>query len=259
MDSPASLLSASRLVRRFGDVLAVNDVSFELAAGETLALIGPSGCGKTTVLKLLNRLIEPDGGEIRLSGLEAHELSAPDWRRRIGYVIQSAGLFPHMTIAENIAVTPRLLGWERARITARVEALLDLIGLPPASYAARYPADLSGGQAQRVGLARALAGEPDIVLMDEPFSALDAITKDQLIEDVARLRAELGFAAIIVTHDFAEALRFADRIAVMDKGAIIQTGPARELIAHPANDTVARLLAAPRRTAEAVASAFTEG
>lgn len=256
MSEKPVLLSASSLKRRFGDVLAVDDVSFDLAAGETLALIGPSGCGKTTTLKLLNRLIEPDGGEVRLSGLEAHELSAPEWRRRIGYVIQSAGLFPHLTIAENIAVTPTLLRWDRARIADRTAALLDLIGLPVGTYGARYPADLSGGQAQRVGLARALAGEPEIVLMDEPFSALDAMTKDQLIEDVARLRSELGFAAVIVTHDFSEALRFADRVAVMDEGRIVQMGPARELIANPASQTVADMLAAPRRTAETVASAF---
>ncbi|MEO0467191.1 MAG: ATP-binding cassette domain-containing protein [Pseudomonadota bacterium] len=234
-------------------------VSFLLEAGETLALIGPSGCGKTTTLKLLNRLIEPDSGEVRLGGQEAHEVDAHDWRRRIGYVIQSGGLFPHFTVAENIAVTPKLLGWDAARITHKASALLEMVGLPAATFAARYPADLSGGQAQRVGLARALAGEPDIVLMDEPFSALDAMTKDALIDDVARVRRELGFAAVIVTHDFSEALRFADRIAVMDKGEIVQMGPSAELIARPGNDTVARLLEAPKRTAAAVSAAFSEG
>ena len=250
------LLAASHLVKRFGEVTAVADVSFSLAPGETLALIGPSGCGKTTVLKLLNRLVEPDAGEVRLGGLEAHEMSAHEWRRRIGYVIQSAGLFPHMSVAENIAVTPHLLGWDASRIARRTEQLLTLVGLSAQAYGARSPAELSGGQAQRIGLARALAGEPEIVLMDEPFSALDPLTKDQLIEDVARMRAELGFAAVMVTHDFSEALRFADRIAVMKAGRIVQIGSPGELIAHPADRAVEELLAAPRRTAESVAAAF---
>ncbi len=250
------LLAASGLEKRFGDVTAVTDVSFTLEAGETLALIGPSGCGKTTLLKLLNRLIEPDGGQVRLGGLEAHELGAHEWRRRIGYVIQSAGLFPHMTIAENVAVTPRLLDWEDVRIDRRVSHLLALVGLPVEEYGPRRPGELSGGQAQRVGLARALAGEPEIVLMDEPFSALDPLTKDQLIEDVSQLRAQLGFAAVMVTHDFSEALRFADRIAVMESGQIAQVGTAEELISTPHSDSVRALLNAPRRTAEIVAAAF---
>lgn len=174
----------------------------------------------------------------------------------MGYVIQSAGLFPHLRLQENVAITPRLLGWEPARTQAQLTRLFDLIGLPLADFGERFPSDLSGGQAQRIGLARALAGEPDIILMDEPFSALDAMTKDILIEDVKRLRTEIGFAAVIVTHDFSEALRFADRIAVMDAGKIIQTGPAHELMSAPANETVARLLEAPRRTAAAVSAAF---
>ena len=244
------------MTKCFGHVLAVNEVSFDLDAGETLALIGPSGCGKTTTLKLLNRLVEPDNGEVRLGGQEAHEVSAHEWRHRIGYVIQSAGLFPHLRLAENVAVTPRLLGWTAGRIEAQLNRLFDLIGLPFMEYGQRFPSDLSGGQAQRVGLARALAGEPDIILMDEPFSALDAMTKDTLIEDVKHLRAEIGFAAVIVTHDFSEALRFADRIAVMDGGKIIQCGPAHELMSQPANETVAQLLEAPKRTAAAVSAAF---
>lgn len=250
------LLEAEGLTKRYGGVAVVERVGFTLAAGETLALIGASGCGKTTTLKMLNRLIEPDEGRVLLEGAEAHDVAAHEWRRRIGYVIQSAGLFPHWTIAENIGVTPRLLGWEEARIDAKVDALLEMVGLAPDEYAERAPAELSGGQRQRVGLARALAGEPDLLLMDEPFAALDPVTKDGLIEDIAALREKLGFAAVIVTHDFSEALRLADRIAVMDAGRIVQLGSAQELITSPANDAVRDLLAAPRRTARAVARAF---
>ena len=250
------LLTTRQLIKRFGETEAVAGVSFELGEGETLALIGPSGCGKTTLLKLLNRLIEPDAGDVRLSGLEAHELPAHEWRRRIGYVIQSAGLFPHLSVAENIGATPRLLGWEPERIDAKTRQLLDMIGLPYAEFSARKPAELSGGQRQRVGLARALAGEPEIILMDEPFSALDPATKESLIEDIANLRSALGFASVIVTHDFSEALRLADRIAVMEDGRIAQLGTARDLITAPASASVEAMLEAPRRTAAAVSEAF---
>ncbi len=250
------LLTAKHLTKRFGSTEAVLDVSFELAAGETLALIGPSGCGKTTLLKLMNRLIEPDEGEVRLSQLEAHQLPAHEWRRRIGYVVQSAGLFPHMSVADNIASAPRLLNWQADRVDEKVLTLLEMVGLPRAEYGKRKPSELSGGQRQRVGLARALAGEPELVLMDEPFSALDPATKENLIDDIAKLRSALGFAAIIVTHDFSEALRLADRIAVMDGGRIAQLGTARDLIANPATPAVEAMLNAPKRTAEAVMGAF---
>ncbi|MBI1338814.1 ATP-binding cassette domain-containing protein [bacterium] len=250
------LLEARELTKRYGEQTVVDAVSFDLEAGDALALIGPSGCGKTTTLKMINRLVEPDAGEVRLGGRSARQTPAHEWRRRIGYVIQSSGLFPHRSVAENISVTPHLLGWEKRRIAAKVEALLDMVGLDPADYADRAPADLSGGQRQRVGLARALAGEPDLLLMDEPFAALDPVTKDALIEDIIRLRERLKFAAVIVTHDFSEALRLAGRVAVMDGGRIAQIGPVCELIAAPATDTVRALLDAPRRTARAVASAF---
>ncbi|MAN72838.1 MAG: glycine/betaine ABC transporter ATP-binding protein [Henriciella sp.] len=231
-------------------------MSFDLASGETLALIGHSGCGKTTTLKMLNRLIEPDEGEVRLGGLNAHDMPAHEWRRRIGFVIQSAGLFPHRTVRENVLVTPRLLGWADARQERKLRELLSMVGLPAETYAERYPAALSGGERQRVGLARALAGEPDIILMDEPFAALDPLTRTGLIDDIARLKSELGFASVLVTHDFAEALRLGDRVAVMDGGRIIQKGAPAELIASPANDTVRDLLAAPRQLAETVGKAF---
>lgn len=233
-------------------------MSFELASGETLALIGHSGCGKTTTLKMLNRLIEPDDGEVRLAGISAYDMPAHEWRRRIGFVIQSAGLFPHRTVAENVLVTPRLLGWNETRKARKLDQLLSMVGLPAASYAGRYPAALSGGERQRVGLARALAGEPDIILMDEPFAALDPLTRTGLIDDIARLKSELGFAAVLVTHDFAEALRLGDRVAVMDGGRIIQMGPPSELISSPASDTVKELLAAPRQLAATVGDAFKE-
>ncbi|MFN3835816.1 MAG: ABC transporter ATP-binding protein [Glycocaulis sp.] len=251
----AVVLSVHALSRTFpGGIRAVEEVSFEVEAGELVALVGESGCGKTTTLKMINRLLEPSGGRVRFRGEDIAGLDPVILRRRMGWVMQGDGLFPHFTVAENIAVTPRLAGWTPERLEARVDALLELVRLDPAAHRERFPAALSGGQRQRVGLARALAAEPPLVLMDEPFGALDPITREGLREDVQALRARLGFAAVMVTHDMAEALLLADRIAVMRAGRFVQYGSPAELLNHPADPYVEQLLATPRREAERVAA-----
>jgi osmoprotectant transport system ATP-binding protein len=222
-------------------VPAVNSVSFRVTAGDLVVLLGPSGCGKTTLLKMVNRLYEPDSGTIRLNGQEIHSLPINQLRRKIGYVIQQVGLFPHMTIQRNIAVVPRLLGWADDRINARVEMLLELIGLPQ-SYLDRKPRQLSGGEQQRVGLARALAADPDILLMDEPFAAVDAINRERLQDELLRLQCRLNKTILFVTHDVDEAFRLADRIIVMNAGKLVQYGSPIELISRPANEHVRKLL-----------------
>ena len=251
------LLTADGLYKRFGETIAVDDVSFTLAAGEALALIGASGSGKTTLLRLLNRLIEPDGGSVQLAGRSAGDMPAEDWRRRIGYVVQGAGLFPHMSVGQNIAVTPRLLDWTPDRMNARTRELMEIIGLPFDEFAERLPSELSGGQAQRVGLARALAAEPELVLMDEPFGALDAVTKQGLIADIGAMRERLGFACVIVTHDLSEAIRLADRIAVMENGKLLRIGTAQDVVADPGSQAVADMLEAARTHAARIEQAFT--
>lgn len=249
------VLDAQALTRLFpGGIRAVDAVSFGVAEGELLALVGESGCGKTTTLKMINRLLEPSSGTVCFKGEDIAGLDPVQLRRRMGWVMQGDGLFPHFTVAENIAVTPRLAGWSEADTRARVPALLELVQLDPARFRNRYPAELSGGQRQRVGLARALAAEPPLLLMDEPFGALDPLTRDSLREDVQALRERLGFAAILVTHDMAEALLLADAIAVMRAGRIIQIGTPAELLNAPADPYVETLLATPRREAERVAA-----
>jgi len=220
---------------------AVDGVTLDVASGELLVLLGPSGCGKTTLLKTVNRLVEPGGGRVLLGGTDVRDVPATTLRRGIGYAIQATGLFPHRTVAGNVAVVPKLLGWDRARIAARVAAMLDLVGLP-ADFAARYPRQLSGGEAQRVGLARALAGDPATLLMDEPFGALDAISRARLQEALLDIQDRLRKTILFVTHDVAEAERLADRVAVMDAGRVVQVGPPAALRAHPADPLVAALL-----------------
>ncbi|HET9659651.1 MAG TPA: ABC transporter ATP-binding protein [Thermomicrobiales bacterium] len=227
-----------------GNQSAVSDLSLDVIKGDLVVLLGPSGCGKTTLLKMTNRLIEPTTGSISIDGVEIHSLPAPELRRRIGYVIQQTGLFPHMRVEDNIAVVPKLLKWDRQRIHDRVDELLDLVGLPPAGYRRRYPAQLSGGEQQRVGLARALAVSPDTMLMDEPFGALDAITRSHLQMELRRIHQTLGQTIIFVTHDIDEAVRLADQIVIMREGRIVQSGDPLEIVTNPADAFVSELVGA---------------
>jgi osmoprotectant transport system ATP-binding protein len=233
-----------------GRTFSTNDVSFAVGQGELLALIGPSGCGKTTTLKLINRLIEPTAGTILVGGKDVLTQDPVILRRHIGYVFQRIGLLPHFTVAQNVALVPQLLGWPRPEIAARTDELLTLVGLSPEAYRDRMPQALSGGQQQRVGLARALAGRPEIVLKDEPFGALDPVTRDEIGRAFRALHDTLGLTTVMVTHDMTEALLMADRIAVMVAGRIVQLGPPRELVQAPIDDEVRALLEMPRRRAD---------
>ena len=221
---------------------AVREFTLDVSEGALVVLLGPSGCGKTTLLRMTNRLVEPDSGQICLDGADVRGLEVTGLRRRMGYVIQQVGLFPHMTVAENISVTPRLLGWEKDQIRARVDDLLELVHLTPAEYRDRRPRQLSGGQQQRVGLARALAADPEVLLMDEPFGALDAITRASMQEELLHVHRRFRKTTIFVTHDVDEALRLADLMVVMHEGRMVQAGSPRELLMNPAGDFVRALL-----------------
>ena len=247
MAGPAIELSA--VEKRYGTLDALAGVSLSVAAGEFTALVGGSGSGKTTLLKTINRLIAPDAGSVRVLGDDVAVSEPHLLRRRIGYVFQEVGLFPHLTVAENIAITPKLLGWDRKRIEARIANLLGLVDLPP-EIASRAPAALSGGQRQRVGVARALAAEPKLMLMDEPFGALDPLTRDALGADYRALHERLGLTTVMVTHDMAEAVLLADRIVVLREGAIVADGLPADLLAQTRDEGVRALLEAPRRQAE---------
>jgi osmoprotectant transport system ATP-binding protein len=225
-------------------------VSLSVRAREFLAVVGASGSGKTTLLRLINRLIDPTSGAVRVDGEDVQAVDAVQLRRRIGYVFQGVGLFPHMTVAENIAITPRLLGWDNARMAARVDELIDLVRLDRTRHRDRYPAQLSGGEGQRVGVARALAAEPRIVLMDEPFGALDPLTRDALGQDYRRLHDQLGLTTVMITHDTLEAVLLADRIAIVRSGRIVAQGTPHELMNDGHDDYVRELMATPRRQAE---------
>lgn len=235
------------VTKRFGEEVAVDDISLRVAKGELCALVGTSGCGKSTTLRMINRLIEHTEGEIHLDGQPVRTFDEVVLRRRIGYVIQNTGLFPHWTVARNIGLVPRLLKWPRSQIRERVEDLMALLGLPMAEFADKYPHQLSGGQAQRVGVARALAADPEILLMDEPFGALDPITRESLQLELLDLQARLHKTIVFVTHDMDEALRLADRLVVMRQGRIVQQGSPVELLHEPVDDFVASLLGGQSR------------
>ncbi len=238
--------------KRYGDVIAVERLTLRVNEGEVVVLLGGSGCGKTTTLKMVNRLIEPSEGRILFNAADTREMPPHELRRAIGYCFQQVGLFPHMDVAQNVAITLRLLGWDANRRERRVNELLELVGLEPGSFRGRLPAELSGGQAQRVGLARALAASPRMVLLDEPFGALDPLTRDRLQRAFQDIRRTLGLSCLFVTHDMIEALLLGDRIAVMDRGRLVQLGTSEELLRRPANAYVAALMDTPRRQAQAV-------
>jgi osmoprotectant transport system ATP-binding protein len=241
------MIAVKRISKSFdgGRHLAVEDVSFEVREGETLVLLGSSGCGKTTLLKLINRLLEPSTGSIEIDGEDIRAQDPIALRRRMGYVFQEIGLFPHMTIEENVAVVPRLLGWPAAKRRERARALLRTVGLDPQRYANRFPEELSGGQQQRVGFGRALAADPAYLLMDEPFGALDALTRDALQMELLDLKARLKKTIVFVTHDIHEALALGDRIAILHAGRLEQIGTKEEIFKRPATDFVRALLSRP--------------
>ncbi|HUX21511.1 MAG TPA: betaine/proline/choline family ABC transporter ATP-binding protein [Spirochaetia bacterium] len=234
------------VTKKYGDFTAVNNISFTVENGEVCVLIGPSGCGKSTTIKLINRMLEPTTGEILVDGKNVLSERPEMLRRKIGYVIQNIGLFPHMTVSENIAVVPKLLGWEQHRIDERTESLLDLIGLKPVQYASKFPRELSGGEAQRIGVARALAADPPLLLMDEPFGAVDPLNRQVLQAEFQKIQRKLRKTVIFVTHDLDEAIRLADRIVLLDKGRILQNDTPENLLSRPASKFVRNFVGTDR-------------
>jgi len=241
------MIAIEGLTKIYDSVTAVDDVSLVVEAGALTVVVGASGSGKSTLLRMVNRLVEPSSGRVRIDGRDAAELPVHELRRGIGYAIQNHGLFPHRTVAQNIATVPTLLGWARSRIDARVEDLLNLFQLEPATYAGRYPHELSGGQQQRVGVARALAAEPKLLLMDEPFGALDPLIRAKAQDDLKAIQRQLSTTILLVTHDMEEAIRLGDRIAVMDGGKLLQYAPPAEILVHPATAYVGELIGVGER------------
>jgi osmoprotectant transport system ATP-binding protein len=240
-----ALIRLENVSKSYGDGTdpAVRGLTLEVEKGEVLVLVGPSGCGKSTTLRLINRLIEPSSGRIFLNGEDVTKVDSAVLRRKIGYVIQQVGLFPHRTIAENIATVPKLLGWDKAKISARVDEMLELVSMDPGTYRDRFPKELSGGQAQRIGVARALAADPDVLLMDEPFGAIDPITRDRLQNEFLRLQQELKKTIVFVTHDIDEAIKMGNRIAILREGSeIAQLDTPEAILAHPADEFVESFL-----------------
>jgi osmoprotectant transport system ATP-binding protein len=232
------MISLQNLTKLYGTTIAVKNFSLEIGSGEVCILIGPSGCGKTTLLKMINRLVEPTSGRILFDNRDISRIKPENLRRSIGYSIQNVGLFPHMTVAENVAVVPDLLSWKKARKEARITELLELVGLSPAIYRSKYPRELSGGEAQRIGVARALAADPPLLLMDEPFGAVDPLTREKLQGQFERIQRELKKTVILVTHDLDEAIRLSDRIAVMKSGQLMQYDTPENILSKPANQFV---------------------
>ena len=250
------MIAFQHVAKKFGQTYVVRDVSFTVQQRELLVLLGGSGSGKTTTLRMVNRLTDPTEGKITLEGEDIRSFKPHALRRSIGYCFQRVGLFPHMTIAQNIGITPSLLRWDKDRIAKRVDELLELVELSPADYRDRMPQQLSGGQQQRVGVARALAASPHVVLFDEPFGALDPITRDRLQESLASIRKRVGMTGIFVTHDMLEAFLMGDRIAVMNGGKLVQIGTPQELISAPADDYVEQLIQTPSRQSDKVRDLF---
>jgi osmoprotectant transport system ATP-binding protein len=242
------MIDIEHLSKRFGGSAtpAVDDLSLSIGEGEICVLIGPSGCGKTTTMRMINRMVEPDSGSIRIAGRDVTHGDAVELRRSVGYVIQQVGLFPHMTIAENVATVPQLLGWDATRIARRVDALLAQVDMDPARYRDRYPRELSGGQKHRVGVARALAADPPVMLMDEPFGALDPITRASLQDEFLRLLYELRKTIVFVTHDIDEALKMGTRIAILRAGRLVQFDRPEAILAHPADAFVEAFVGSDR-------------
>ena len=249
-EGAGAVVAFERVTKRYGGpdaAPAVSDLTLTVPAGEICVLVGPSGCGKTTSMKMVNRLIEPTSGRITIGGQDVASLPAVELRRRIGYVIQQVGLFPHLTVGENVAVVPRLLRWSSERVRRRTDELLDLIGLEPRDYGDRYPSELSGGERQRVGVARALAADPPVMLMDEPFGAVDPIRRDRLQNEFLRLQEQVRKTVIFVTHDVDEAIKMADRIAILQRGGILaQYDTPAAILATPASEFVERFVGADR-------------
>ncbi len=252
------MIEINQLVKKFDQTVAVNGISLSVGEGKTLALVGTSGCGKTTTLKMINRLIEPTSGTIALKGNDVQQISKVELRRKIGYVIQNIGLFPHYTIKENIAVIPRLLKWKEDKIDERIRYLLGRLKLPPQEYLNKFPDQLSGGQQQRVGIARALAADPPFILMDEPFGALDPITRESIRNDFKEIEELANKTTVIVTHDIEEAFKMADLICVLDKGEVQQLGTPRELLYQPANAFIRSFIGEKKLQLELQASTVEE-
>jgi osmoprotectant transport system ATP-binding protein len=241
------VIEIEHLTKRYGETIVVDDVSFRVEEGTIAVVVGTSGAGKSTLLRMINRLVEPSAGRVLIDGRDTLSIPEDELRHSIGYVIQGYGLFPHRTVSQNIATVPRLLGWDRKRVAARVEELLDLFQLDPAEFAGKFPHELSGGQQQRVGVARALAAKPALLLMDEPFGALDPVIRGKAQEDLLAIQRRLGATIVLVTHDMNEAFHLGDRIAVMDQARLLQYAAPADLLTHPAAPFVEQLTGTAER------------